>query len=515
MILFFKNNWNKIVDLVTKVFNTLSAVAENNTKIVADGIEFTMARGIQVIFNFFMTNLGLGGIVNSVIGIFKKIGAFLRKTITKAVSGVVNWVKEKFGNLFGKGKKAGEVEEEEQGENKIGKLANVKSTFKENHGLGPMHTIKFVGSGKKFDLRVFSPGREVKAFLNDLSIVNFPADDSKKKALKEEGIAIEERITNRIKDQIVLQKDLNEIIKDINRLHFIMATLTDKFPELPIPEYDFDIDSDGKAKRARVDRVSSRTGIGTTPGSAWVKGWEHLQKDLTTGGGKWKRLHMLNEKRFGGLDFSANLVPGPNQANQNHKNKWGIPADKALGPSTTTYDSSKHKVAWLEARISYYSGNQFEPKYDPPTVKGELPMKHWYAKQIDFTSGRYDSDGKGNWKKTNKKLVPDFALTTNDLPLPDWSLAKIPPINTGDRSEFQMKAVKHALLTPKEAKAIFNANGTWKYLAKRRKEKSFSTEDDVLDFLYSIAETKNPENVQRFITVIELLFKAKSIRING
>lgn len=60
MILFFKNNWNKIVDLVTKVFNTLSAVAENNTKIVADGIEFTMARGIQVIFNFFMTSLGLG-----------------------------------------------------------------------------------------------------------------------------------------------------------------------------------------------------------------------------------------------------------------------------------------------------------------------------------------------------------------------------------------------------------------------------------------------------------------------
>lgn len=50
----FKNNWRKIVDLVTKIFNTLSAVADNDTKacparpgeigkqgrrVVADGIE--------------------------------------------------------------------------------------------------------------------------------------------------------------------------------------------------------------------------------------------------------------------------------------------------------------------------------------------------------------------------------------------------------------------------------------------------------------------------------------------
>ena len=53
--------------------------------------------------------------MNLVIGIFKKIGDFLRKTITKAVSGVVNWVKGKFGNLFGKAKDGEVVEEENPG----------------------------------------------------------------------------------------------------------------------------------------------------------------------------------------------------------------------------------------------------------------------------------------------------------------------------------------------------------------------------------------------------------------
>ncbi len=103
MVLFFKNNWTKITDLVSKVFNTLSAVAENNTKFVADGVEGAMARGIQVMFGFFMTSLGLGGIVNSVIGVFRKIGDFLRKAVSKSVDFVVAKVKD----AFGKGRKLG------------------------------------------------------------------------------------------------------------------------------------------------------------------------------------------------------------------------------------------------------------------------------------------------------------------------------------------------------------------------------------------------------------------------
>lgn len=128
--------------------DTMSALADKNTKGVADGIENTMGRGLEV-FGFFMTSLGLNGVVRfqllSMILpvrriVVRKIGDILRKAVKKAVDAVVRVVREKFKGLFlrrGAGTQEG---------NQHGNVAKVVIPFSMD-GEGHKLTIPLSGNG--------------------------------------------------------------------------------------------------------------------------------------------------------------------------------------------------------------------------------------------------------------------------------------------------------------------------------------------------------------------------------
>lgn len=143
-------------------------------------------------------------------------------------------------------------------------------------------------------------------------------------------------------------------------------------------------------------------------------------------------------------------------------------------------------------------------------------MRHWFASEINFLCGLYKEKTGGGWEKDGSKtLVPDFTLTGHELPLPNWTLAKVPPINTGDRSEFQERAVELRILTKEEAASLFHKSKTWKYLDKEREVRPFKSADEVLDFLDRTALLPTPPSeIRVFNRAIEKLFDAKAIRIN-
>ncbi len=102
LVMFLIENFQRIVDFVSSVFDSIGEIARGAIGKASEFIERTMARTIPIILNFLARLIGLSGIGKTVSNIIKKIRAPIDKVVDKALDFIVAQAKK----LLSKGKVA-------------------------------------------------------------------------------------------------------------------------------------------------------------------------------------------------------------------------------------------------------------------------------------------------------------------------------------------------------------------------------------------------------------------------
>jgi hypothetical protein len=247
------------------------------------------------------------------------------------------------------------------------------------------------------------------------------------------------------KQMHALDRSLGSRIKGLARVLRQIGFDVDSL-ELPLPVYKFTM-TGGKAKTAEVQKLSSNRPNGSPP-SADPKGWDDLRHSLTTGGGHWRRLHLISEK-FGGLGNVENLVPGTQSNNSTHESRFESTVKNLIGSSPHT--PNKKDVVWVSASVTYYDKSEAPESYKQVKLPKRPDVTH-YAKKIVFTAGHHKKEG-NRWKKIGKADVARLPLA---IPKPDWELVDPPLITSASAGEFRRAAASAG--TPTTITQRFTAN---------------------------------------------------------
>ncbi len=101
VIKFFIDNWETIKSVAMGILNSIGMVALNKIGPAAAFVEKVLAQGMKLIIGFLARIFGLGGIVDKVKALIKKISDPVKMAIGK----VIEWIVAKGKKLFRKGKK--------------------------------------------------------------------------------------------------------------------------------------------------------------------------------------------------------------------------------------------------------------------------------------------------------------------------------------------------------------------------------------------------------------------------
>ncbi|MDD5633346.1 MAG: hypothetical protein PHI13_15160, partial [Methylococcales bacterium] len=115
VVKFFIDKWDTIKQLTNAILDSITNVALGNIAGAAGYIESTMAKGMTLVISFLASIFGLGGIVEKVKALIKKISDPVQLAIGKVVGWIVDKGKALFGKLFGgKDKKDERTNEQKQ-----------------------------------------------------------------------------------------------------------------------------------------------------------------------------------------------------------------------------------------------------------------------------------------------------------------------------------------------------------------------------------------------------------------
>ncbi len=310
-IMFFVENWQRIANFVSTVFNSISDIANGKLSAAAQAVENAMAMTIPIILNFLARLLGLSGIGKAVSKIIGKI----RKPIDKVVNKVVDKVAKLSKKLMKKGKAGAK-----KAADKVKGLIFPKQPFKSGK---EKHAIQVKKVGGKSVIVVRSVERNIKEF----------AADAEEKALNFDKAEKNEvgRLTNQLKDKYKIWPKLKEETKaqqrtkrgkyrDIGRLMIKIAQLTPATEEIPESDKPIYTPESGPGGISRAKSAEIRTlTMKNIPQGENTNSRENIPGINTSGYEKASqyRLHLIHHG-LGGLAASNtnNLVAGSKTTNE-------------------------------------------------------------------------------------------------------------------------------------------------------------------------------------------------------
>lgn len=159
-IMFFVENWDRIVQFVKTVFNSIADMAMGKISAAAAAVEKTLAMTIPIILNFLARLLNLSGIGKAI----KKIIMKIRKPIDKIVNKVIDFIAKKAKKHLKKLK--GIVKKVKKGAKKA--KEEIKAFLFPKHKFkagGESHTLKVAKRGGRMKLLISSTPHPIEEFL--------------------------------------------------------------------------------------------------------------------------------------------------------------------------------------------------------------------------------------------------------------------------------------------------------------------------------------------------------------
>ncbi|AEE48476.1 hypothetical protein Halhy_0567 [Haliscomenobacter hydrossis DSM 1100] len=169
-VMFFVENWQRIVDFVSSVFNAIVDIAMGRLGPAIAAVERAMGQTIPIILGFIARLLNLSGIGKAIRKTIEKIRKPIDTIVDKMLNGVAKLVKPlvaKAKGLVNKGKDAA---------GKVLDWLGIKKRFRNQ--AGESHSIYFKGGEKNPQLTIASAPKTVLAYLNEQEIAS-KGDDVK------------------------------------------------------------------------------------------------------------------------------------------------------------------------------------------------------------------------------------------------------------------------------------------------------------------------------------------------
>lgn len=297
---------------------------------------------------------------------------------------------------------------------------------------GDNHTLKFESENGELRLMVLSDPKNIFEYLQS-------DDIDQNDSIVNDAIRLATEIRT-MAGQINAEgiPNLNAKLRELSEM---MAHIRGWYwKHLPAnPVYTFSPEN-GKARTATADLLSPNRSGGTEPGGAQVKGWEAIKQGLTTGGGFWKRLHLINQK-FGGFGVAENLTPGTASDNSTFESRFDRPVKDKIGENPN--DSSFDGVVKIVITVDYSSGdfpaNKKAPKGAPAVNpafdeldSSQRVSQSNYAESINFEAWEYERQNDA-WVLDNST----FVSSDMSIDLPDWDAVNPAQVGVAAPSELK------------------------------------------------------------------------------
>ncbi len=473
-VMFFVENWQRIVEFVKSIFNSISDIAMGKLSKAAQMVENAMAMTIPIIMGFLARFIGLSGIGKTITDIIKKIRKPIDKVVDKVIDKVVGMAKK----LLMKGK-AGVKALKEKGLAIIQWWKKRKKLQTKN---GESHTIYFKGKGKSAKLMIASTPTEYTDYVRDLiKDQGLDAKDSNvKKALKIADDIDKEKAKTVSKDKEKQQaKDIAEMVDKL-----VTATkdlpLADAGGKNTAPSYG--PIRNGWGTFAKVKYLQSPHDIGSEPKVPNDPNFEAINIRRKDKGSLYVKGHLLNDNLGGPGTTWKNLTPITGAANSDHKvNFEKIPKIAVNGTDARITKSPKTPIGAMEDfRCVATYGRSLPPahavlsdmesetypagwkdEWDAKTVIRILEAEQFVPNTIEC-SVRYKNKLADPWKTHGYTVKNDISygdLNKYQLvasPKVTFEFAKEIDWSKSDFRQAMAKVMKLELIGEKRAKAIYD-----------------------------------------------------------
>jgi hypothetical protein len=113
-VMFFINNWPRIVEFVNSIFNSISSIANGAISAASGFVEKSLASTIPLILDFIAQQLNLSGIADKITKVIHKIRKPIDNVIDKVLNFIESKIKKLWGKVSGKDKKKNSKEEDKK-----------------------------------------------------------------------------------------------------------------------------------------------------------------------------------------------------------------------------------------------------------------------------------------------------------------------------------------------------------------------------------------------------------------
>ena len=397
-VMFFVENWQRIVDFVNAIFDSIGSIAKGAVGAASKFIEKTLGLTIPMIISFLARFIGLSGISKAIKNVIKTVQKPFKKVLDKIIGFLVKQVKK----IFKGGKKvAGKVKD------KILKWWNYKTNFKDSNG--KQHKVYFKGQKKNSELTVESTPISIEKFLANIKTKidepenkkfrrHYKAASSELKQLSPLEKGLNDPKIKPVNKQKVYDKMAGKIKKITGHLTHLMPLLDGQdVPETILPAFVNGVK--GRSFEAVYISKNTKEESESIPESASPPGWEWLKSSTLTKiengkvvkisvreKGNYVRMHLLYH-RLGGKAVDSNLTPVETQVN----NPGFFKAMEE--PAKKEVDAGK--VIWYKVNIEYHNDE------DIPGIPSSVATKPKYSAFPKKVTGKYGymEEANGSWKK--------------------------------------------------------------------------------------------------------------------
>jgi hypothetical protein len=438
-VMFFIENWSRIVEFVKTIFNSIADIAFGRLGGAMAAVERALAMTIPIILNFIARMLNLSGIGKAIRKAIEAIRAPIDKIVDKGLNIVANVVRKlvaKVKGLVMKGK-----EKVVKGVKAIINWLKFKKQFSTDSG--EKHTLHFKGKGNNYDLMVASAPIHITTFLNNKKTeINSSStlsgvDKSKMLGLIGEAEAIVNEINGLTNPSSPPQDSVGILEKKMNTKMNSLAQVLKKIDinAHPVPPLNvipgFSTNQANQLKVNYLLRGFHEPGSEASEYSGDLRGALSVLKSLNVRH-KWVAFHLLNHNT-GGKAVDSNLTPIPQTENKQFERNFESDWKKKY---------TDNKVLWMNVTLSYRDS--------------------MFLKRIVVTGGEMKFEKKRNkWEEDDKNKLPSWSanvpppelasLLINHLPSDEDAIgqvAKLVPIEKGNL--ILLNQIKPRIVSSKE-----------------------------------------------------------------
>jgi hypothetical protein len=301
-VMVFVQKLAKIVALVKSFVDSIVAIATGQIAGAAARVESALANLLSLAISFLAGFLGLGNVAEKIMGVIKKMQAF----IDKALDTAINWI-------IGMAKKLGKLA--------AGAAGAVLDWWKEKLGFtnedGESHTLQFIGTGDSAQLGIATVLTPVRDYLD--SFAQSEKDKPAWIAANAAFNAAKEIVFSpaaKTQDEKTRRANIKQALAGMSAAFVKLAgagPTDDDYGTSTEPTY---------GTPAQVERIVGTPVAGSITGP-WPKdepGWKQIYDadltDRTKTTDIWVQMHIISEQLGGkGDKGSGNLIPAPTSIN--------------------------------------------------------------------------------------------------------------------------------------------------------------------------------------------------------